>query len=109
MQSATFRKWLSDQGCRFDLPEQERGEGFVMVTVHREGRTSQAPLGGSHKVDPRDAHRVCLRGTRPRVVRAAWPEGTSVRCGVKKGPRSDLGAWCVSVLVRGPSERVDEI
>lgn len=59
MQSATFRKWLSDQGCRFDLPEQERGEGFVMVTVHREGRTSQAPLGGSHKVDPRDAHRVC--------------------------------------------------
>jgi hypothetical protein len=44
MQSATFRKWLSEQGCRFDLPEQERGEGFVMVTVHREGRTSQAPL-----------------------------------------------------------------
>ena len=59
MQSATFRKWLSDQGCRFDLPEQERGEGFVMVTVHREGRTSQAPLGGSHKVDPRDVRRVC--------------------------------------------------
>ena len=53
MQSATFRKWLSDQGCRFDLPEQERGEGLVMVTVHREGRTSQAPLGGSHKASIR--------------------------------------------------------
>ena len=32
----------------------------VMVTVHREGRTSQAPLGGSRKdLDPRDARRVC--------------------------------------------------
>jgi mRNA interferase HicA len=31
-----------------------------MVTVHREGRTSQAPLGGSRKdLDPRDARRVC--------------------------------------------------
>jgi hypothetical protein len=60
MQSATFRKWLSEQGCRFDLPEQERGEGFAMVTVHREGRTSQAPLSGSHKdLDPRDVRRVC--------------------------------------------------
>jgi hypothetical protein len=60
MQSATFRKWLSEQGCRFDLPEQERGEGFIMVTVHRVGRTSQAPLSGSHKdLDPRDVRRVC--------------------------------------------------
>lgn len=31
-----------------------------MVTVHREGRTSQAPLGDSRKdLDPRDARRVC--------------------------------------------------
>ena len=60
MQSATFRKWLSEQGCRFDFPEQERGEGFVMVTVHREGRESQAPLSGSHKdLDPHDVRRVC--------------------------------------------------
>jgi hypothetical protein len=60
MQSTTFRKWLSEQGCRFDLPKQERGEGFVMMTVHREGRTSQAPLSGSHKdLDPRDLRRVC--------------------------------------------------
>jgi len=61
MESATFRKWLAEQGCRFDHHEhQERGEGQVMVTVHREGRTSQAPLGGSRKdLDPRDARRVC--------------------------------------------------
>ena len=60
MQSATFRKWLAERGCRFDQPEHERGEGQVMVTVHREGRTSQAPLSSSHQdIDPRDAHRVC--------------------------------------------------
>lgn len=61
MQSATFRKWLAEQGCRFDHQEhEERGEGHVVVTVHREGRTSQAPLGGSRKdLDPRDVRRVC--------------------------------------------------
>ena len=61
MESATFRKWLAEQGCRFDRHEhQERSEGHVMVTVHREGRTSQAPLGGSRKdLDPRDVRRIC--------------------------------------------------
>jgi hypothetical protein len=61
MQSATFRTWLTEHGCRFDHHEHaKRGEGPVMVTVHREGRTSQAPLGGSRKdLDPRDVHRVC--------------------------------------------------
>ena len=61
MESATFRKWLAEQGCRFDRHEhQERGEGQVMVTVHREGRISQAPLGGSRQdIDPRDLRRVC--------------------------------------------------
>jgi hypothetical protein len=61
MESATFRKWLAEQGCRFDRQEHhKRGEGHVMVTVHREGRTSQAPLGGSGKdLDPRDLRRVC--------------------------------------------------
>jgi hypothetical protein len=60
MESATFRKWLSEKGCRFDRHEHERGEGQVMVTVHREGRTSQAPLGGSRKeLDLRDVRRVC--------------------------------------------------
>lgn len=61
MESATFRNWLAEHGCRFDYREHhERGEGPVMVTVHREGRTSQAPLGGSRKdLDPRDLRRVC--------------------------------------------------
>jgi hypothetical protein len=61
MESETFRKWLAERGCRFDKYEHhKRGEGPVMVTVHREGRTSAAPLGGSHlDIDPREARRVC--------------------------------------------------
>jgi len=61
VESATFRNWLAERTCRFDHHEHhDRGEGHVMVTVHREGRTSQAPLGGSRKdLDPRDARRVC--------------------------------------------------
>lgn len=61
MESSTFRKWLADQGCRFDRHEHhQRGEGQVMVTVHREGRTTKVPLGGSHQdIDPRVVRRTC--------------------------------------------------
>ena len=61
MEPDTFRKWLAERGCRFDKYEHhKRGEGPVMVTVHLEGRTSEAPLGGSHQdIDPREVQRVC--------------------------------------------------
>ena len=61
MESATFRKWLEERGCRFDRHEHEdRHHGHVIMTVHREGRTSVAPLGGSRvDIDPRDVRRVC--------------------------------------------------
>lgn len=60
MQSATFRKWLAEHGCRFDLHEHKRGEGPVLVTVHREGRKSEVPLGGSRQdLDPREVQRAC--------------------------------------------------
>ena len=60
MQSATFRKWLAEHRCRFDLHEHKRGEGHVLVTVHREGRKSEVPLGGSRQdLDPRDVRRAC--------------------------------------------------
>jgi hypothetical protein len=61
VESATFRRWLADRGCRFDRHEHEqRGEGHILVTVHRKGRTSQAPLGGSRReLEPRDVRRVC--------------------------------------------------
>ena len=61
MESATFRKWLADRGCRFDHHEhQQRGKGQMMVTVHREGRKVEVPLGGSRKIlDQRVVHRAC--------------------------------------------------
>jgi hypothetical protein len=61
MESATFRKWLVEQGCHVDGHEHMKGhEGPVMVTVHREGRTTRMPLGGSHQaLDPRIVRRAC--------------------------------------------------
>ena len=60
MESTTFRKWLTGQGCRFDRFEHDqRHEGPVTVTIHREGRKTELPLGGHQNVDPRDARRVC--------------------------------------------------
>jgi hypothetical protein len=51
MESSTFRKWLVEHGCRIDHGEHhQRHEGQVMVTVHREGRKTEVPLGGSHQV-----------------------------------------------------------
>ena len=61
MEGATFRKWLAEQGCRFDQgAHQHRDAGHVMVTVHREGRKTEVPLGGSHQIlDPRVVRRAC--------------------------------------------------
>ncbi len=61
MESSTFRKWLVEQGCRIDHGEhQERHKSHVMVTVHREGRTAEVPLGGSRQaLDPRVVRRAC--------------------------------------------------
>jgi hypothetical protein len=61
MESATFRKWLAERGCRFDRQErQQRHEGPVMVTVHLEGKKSEVPLGGSRQsLDPRVVRQAC--------------------------------------------------
>lgn len=61
MESTTFRKWLAEQGCRFDRHERhQRHDGHVMVTVHRDGRKTEAPLGGSREaLDPRIVRRAC--------------------------------------------------
>jgi len=61
MESATFRKWLVEQGCRIDHGEHDRRHhGQAMVTVHREGRKSEVPLGGTHQtLDVRIVHRAC--------------------------------------------------
>jgi len=60
MESETFRKWLIEQGCRFDRHEHQRGGGHVLVTVHHEGRKTEIPLGGSRQIlDPRVVRRTC--------------------------------------------------
>ncbi len=60
MESATFRKWLTERGCRFDRHEHVRGEGQAIVTVHREGRKTEVPLGGSHQIlDARVVRQAC--------------------------------------------------
>ncbi len=61
MERATFRKWLVEQGCRFDRHEHEQWhEGHVIVTVHPEGRKAEVPLGGSQQIlDPRVVRRAC--------------------------------------------------
>ena len=61
MESATFRKWLTERGCRFDRREHDtRGECQVIVTVHREGRKAEIPLGGSRQIlDPRVVRLAC--------------------------------------------------
>lgn len=76
MESATFRRWLVRQGCRFDRHEhQQRHEGHVLVTVHRDGRKTEIPLGGSRQV------------LDPRVVRQAC-EKLGLDCSLLPGPKS---------------------
>ena len=62
MNSATFKNWLVEQGCRIDGGQHPVGhEGHVKVTAHREGRTSEIPLPGTHQdIDPRIVQRVCV-------------------------------------------------
>ena len=61
MESRTFRKWLIEQGCRIDHREhQQRHKGLAIVTVHREGRKTEVPLGGSRQIiDERVVRRAC--------------------------------------------------
>ncbi len=61
MESATFRKWLVEQGCHIDHGEHEqRHKGQVLVTIHREGRKTEVPLGGSRQaLDSRVVRRAC--------------------------------------------------
>ena len=60
MESSTFRKWLAERGCQFDHHEHQRGDGPVMVTVHREGRKSELPLNGSRQtLDEQMVKKAC--------------------------------------------------
>jgi hypothetical protein len=59
MESGTFRKWLAEHGCHFDTDQEKRGTGHANVTVHREGRKAEVPLGGPHQIlDPHIVRRA---------------------------------------------------
>ncbi|MGZ5866015.1 MAG: hypothetical protein ACXWKC_11580 [Xanthobacteraceae bacterium] len=60
MESATFRKWLAENGCHFDTQSEERGDGHGTLTIHRAGRTAKLTLAGpSQKLDPHAVRQVC--------------------------------------------------
>ncbi len=42
----TFRRWLSERGCRFDTQARHRGEGHGHLTIHREDRVAILALTG---------------------------------------------------------------
>src|SRR6516225_3107716 len=83
MESAAFRKWLAEQGCRFDRHErQQRGQGHVVLTVHREGRKAEIPLGGSRQtLDVRVVRRACeeLGLDWSLSDRKDWPSWSNIR------------------------------
>jgi hypothetical protein len=49
MEYATFRKWLTEHGCRFDTQSEKRGEGHGTVTIHRatDAQTTNDDLRGA--------------------------------------------------------------
>lgn len=79
MDGATFRSRLAERGCRFDHQHEERGKGPASVTIHREGRTAELPLAGSHK--PIDLERVPV----------FWGRRRGPICGPNGGPGPGLG------------------
>jgi len=57
MESATFRKWLTERGCTFD--QHAAGQGTHGVTAHREGRKAVIPVVGPRKrLDPRQVKEI---------------------------------------------------
>jgi hypothetical protein len=54
MESATFRKWLTDRGCSFEQHRRATGKGISAVTVRRGSRKADLPLVGSRKRLPAD-------------------------------------------------------
>jgi hypothetical protein len=60
MELPTFRKWLTDHGCRFDTLPEKRGKGHETLTIQREGRIAKLPLVGARQdLDPQSIGDVC--------------------------------------------------
>jgi hypothetical protein len=54
MELATFRKWLSEHGCRFGMQSEKCGEGHGTLTIHRAWRTAELSL--ADREDKRVTH-----------------------------------------------------
>jgi hypothetical protein len=54
LETATFRKWLAERGCRFEAGKDTvEPHGHASVTVHRENRKAILPDVGTKKaLDP---------------------------------------------------------
>jgi len=60
MESATFRRWLADRGCRFEAGKDTVDtHGHVYVTVHLGHRKAILPDIGTNKaLDPRVVRQI---------------------------------------------------
>jgi hypothetical protein len=60
MESATFREWLAERGCRFEAGKDSVGtHGHVYVTVHRGDRKAILPdVGTKKRLDPAAVHQI---------------------------------------------------
>ena len=60
MQSATFRRWLSERGCTFEAGRDTvRTSGHAYVTVRLGDRRAVLPDVGSHmRLDPRVVRQI---------------------------------------------------
>ncbi len=60
VESATFRKWLAERGCRFEAGKDTvEARGHVYVTVHRENRKAILPdIGDKKALDPRIVRKI---------------------------------------------------
>jgi hypothetical protein len=60
MESATFRRWLSERGCSFDAGKDTiRTQGHAYVTVRLGDRRAVLPdIGSNKRLDPRVVRRI---------------------------------------------------
>jgi len=60
MESATFRRWLSERGCSFDAGKDTvRTQGHAYVTVRLGDRRAVLPdIGSNKRLDPRVVRKI---------------------------------------------------
>lgn len=60
MESAVFRTWLRDRGCRLQWEDSALGQ--MTMTARLQGRCAELPLDGPHaRLEPEKLRAVCDR------------------------------------------------